>query len=147
MRLGFWLGLAALAVPTTALAQSEPYNPVDARVGASFNAAESLQGPLDGSWTLVSDAGQPIFAFQLVDRPGGQDPVEGVWRDLRRPATPGDIGFVDSFVRAPDGLSIQLNATRGTPAVTITLRTDPTGAWAGTMRENGVDAPVKLRRN
>jgi hypothetical protein len=139
---------AALAfAPVAVLAQNEAFNPVDARVGASFNAAESLQGPLDGSWTLVSASGQAIFAFQLVDRPGGHDPVEGVWRDLRRPATPGDIGFIDRLIRAPDGLSIQLDATPGQPTVAVTLRLDPTtGAWSGTMRENGVEAPVKLRR-
>ena len=59
---------------------------------------------------------------------------------------PGDIGFVDSLIRGPGALTITLNATPGTPAVTITLHTDPTGAWTGTMRENGADVAVKLRR-
>jgi hypothetical protein len=31
--------------------------------------------------------------------------------------------------------------------MSITLHTDPTGAWSGVMRENGVDAPVRLRRS
>jgi hypothetical protein len=135
-----------MACASLAMAQGEPGNPVDARVGSSFNAAESFQGPLDGSWTLVSAAGQPIYALQLVDKPGGHDPLEGVWRDLRRPVTPGDIGFIDSLIRGPDTLSISLNATPGAPAVTITLHTGPDGAWSGSMRENGADAPVKLRR-
>jgi hypothetical protein len=138
--------LICLLTPTLAYAQGEPGNPVDVRVGSSFNAAESLQGPLDGSWTLVSAAGQPIYAFQLVDRPGGQGPLEGVWRDLRRPVTPGDIGFIDSLIRGPDTLSITLNAARGAPAVTITLHTGPDGAWSGTMRGNGAEAAVTLRR-
>jgi hypothetical protein len=135
-----------LAYAPQASAQAETGNPVDARVASSFSAAESFQGPLDGSWTLVSASGQPIYAFQLVDKPGGHDPLEGVWRDLRHPATPGDIGFIDSVVRAPETLSITFNAASGAPAVTVTLRAGPDGAWSGTMRENGAEAPVKLRR-
>jgi hypothetical protein len=142
--------LIALLAPTLAFtpgaSAQEPGNPIDARVGGSFNAAESYQGPLDGSWTLVSASGQAILAFELVDRPGGEAPVEGVWRDLRHPMVPGDIGFVDGLVREPGALTITLNATPGAPAVIITLHTDPTGAWTGVMRENGADAPVKLRR-
>jgi hypothetical protein len=140
--------LAALTVSssTQAWAQNESGNPVDQRVGESFNAAQSYQGPLDGSWTLVSDSGRALLAFQLVDKPGGQGPLEGVWRDLRRPPAPGDIGFVDNLIRGPGTLSITLNPTPGQPAVTISLHADPTGTWSGVMRENGAEAPVKLRR-
>lgn len=142
--------LAGLLAPTLAFAPEswaqESGNPIDARVGGSFNAAESYQGPLDGSWTLVSASGQALLAFQLVDRPGGQSPLEGVWRDLRHPIVPGDIGFIDDLQRGPGMLAMTLNATPGEAAKTITLHTDPTGGWSGTMRENGADAPVKLRR-
>jgi hypothetical protein len=133
----------AIAPPSWAQAAG---NPTDERVGESFNAAQSYQGPLDGSWTLVSDSGRALLAFQLVDRPGGQGPLEGVWRDLRHPVIPGDIGFVDALIRGPGTLSITLNATSASQAVTITLHTDPSGGWAGVMHENGADAPVKLRR-
>ena len=131
---------------SAAAAAQESGNPIDGRVGGSFNAAESYQGPLDGSWTLVSASGQALLAFQLVDRPGGQAPLEGVWRDLRHPVVPGDIGFIDGLSRGPGSLSITLNPTAGAAAVNITLHADPTGAWTGTMRENGADAPVRLRR-
>lgn len=137
--------LAVLLLPGVAVAQ-EAGNPVDARVGGSFNAAESYQGPFDGSWTLVSASGQALLAFQLVDRPGGEGPLEGVWRDLRHPVVPGDIGFIDSLVRGPGALTITLNATQTSPAMSITLHPDASGVWTGTLRENGVDAPVKLRR-
>jgi hypothetical protein len=138
--------LLCLLTPAAAWAQGESGNPVDSRVGGSFNAAESLQGPLDGSWTLVGTAGQAIYAFQLVDKPGGEGPLEGVWRDLRRPAVPGDIGFIDGLIRGPGTLLITVNATRGGPAMTVSLHNDPTGAWVGVMRENGADVPVRLRR-
>ena len=138
--------LIALAVPTLAMAQ-DPGNPVDSRVGESFNAAESYQGPLDGAWTLVSaSSGQALLAFQLVDKAGGREPLEGVWRDLRHPTVPGDIGFIDGLVRGPSSLVITLNATRSTPQVTITLAPGADGAWSGTMREGAAAAPVKLRR-
>lgn len=138
--------LVAVASPAIALAQ-QPGNPVDARVGESFNAAESYQGPLDGAWTLVSaSSGQAILAFQLVDKAGGREPLEGVWRDLRHPVVPGDIGFIDSLARTPGSLVITLNATAHTTPVTVTLTSGPDGAWSGTMRENGAAAPVKLRR-
>jgi hypothetical protein len=139
-------GLALSAGPF-AWAQGGAGNPVDARVAGSFNAAQSYQGPLDGSWTLVSTSGQALLAFELVDKPGGAGPLEGVWRDLRHPILPGDIGFIDVLSRGPGTLSITLNATPGSPAMSITLHTDPTGAWSGLMRENGVDAPVRLRRS
>lgn len=137
--------IALAAAPACGWAQ-EAGNPIDDRVAGSFNAAQSYQGPLDGAWTLVSASGEALLAFQLVDKPGGQSPLEGVWRDLRHAIVPGDIGFVDSLIRGPGSLTITLNATPGAPAVTITLHADPTGAWIGVMRENGTDAPVKLRR-
>jgi hypothetical protein len=143
--------LVGLLAPTLAFAPEswaqESGNPIDARVGGSFNAAESYQGPLDGSWTLVSASGQALLAFQLVDRPGGQSPLEGVWRDLRHPIVPGDIGFIDDLERGAGSLTITLRPTPGAPAVTVSLHADPTGAWTGTLHENGADAAVKLRRS
>ena len=141
--------LAALAVSASpqAWAQGESGNPVDERVGGSFNAAQSYQGPLDGSWTLVSDSGKALLAFQLVDKPGGQGPVEGVWRDLRRPATPGDIGLIDQIARSPAALTLTLSATPGQSTVMISLHADPAGMWSGELREGAETTQVKLRRN
>jgi hypothetical protein len=138
--------MAALA-PVVALAQPDADNAVDERIRSSAAAAQALQGPLDGAWTLVSAAGTPIFAFQLVDRPGGQGAVEGVWRDLRRPSTPGDIGLIDQIARSPTALTITLAATPGQPTVMISLHPDPTGMWSGELREGAAMTQVRLRRN
>jgi hypothetical protein len=146
MRGGLIIAVAALT-PVLALAQPESDNAVDERIRGSAIAAEALQGPLDGAWTLVSAAGTPIFALQLVDKPGGQGAVEGVWRDLRRPATPGDIGLIDQIARSPTALTITLSATPGQSTVMISLRPDPTGAWSGELREGAAVTQVKLRRN
>jgi hypothetical protein len=139
--------LAALTfMPAPALAQGDADNTVDARIRASADAAESYQGPLDGSWTLVTPAGQRLYAFQLVDKPGGEAPLEGVWRDLRRPAAPGDIGMIDTLTRGAGSLTLGFTAKPGEPAVTVELKSDAAGAWSGDLKEGGTDTPVRMRR-
>jgi hypothetical protein len=133
--------------PTPGPAPSaESDNAIDARIRASAEAAESLQGPLDGGWTLVSTAGTPLYGFELVDKPGGQAPLEGVWRDLRKVQGPGDINFIDSVTRGVDTLSISFFAKPGDPAVTVDLK-NAAGGWTGQLREGSVTTDVKLRRN
>jgi len=151
MRGGLIIAVAALApvlvLASGALAQPDQDNAVDERIRSSAAAAEALQGPLDGPWTLISAAGAPIYAFQLVDRPGGQGMVEGVWRDLRRPSMPGDIGLIDQISRSPTALTITLNASPGQSVVMISLHPDPAGMWSGELREGASTTQVKLRRN
>jgi hypothetical protein len=144
---GAGLILLALALaPCGARAQGDAEDGmVDARIRASAQAAESLQGPLDGGWTLVTAAGQPIFAFQLVDKPNG-DPLEGVWRDLRRPAVPGDIGLIDGIQRTPGELILTFAERSGAAPTTISLRAGAGGAWSGELREDGAVTAVALRR-
>jgi len=138
--------VALVAAPAAGLAQGyTPDNVIDARVRASSEAAESYQGPLDGSWTLVDAAGRPIYALQLVDRVGGREPLEGVFRDLRRPPVPGDIGMIDSADRAGASLDLTLRARPADPPVTIHLLNDG-GGWAGEMRDGAAATAVKLRR-
>ncbi|HEX3919608.1 MAG TPA: hypothetical protein VHW60_19900 [Caulobacteraceae bacterium] len=115
-------------------------NPIDSRVRASFDAAESFQGPLDGGWTLVDAAGAPIYAFQLVDKVGGRSPLEGVFRDLRHPSVPGDIGFIDGLERGAGMLTLRFGP------VTIRLRSAD-GGWMGEIRDGRVATAVKLKRD
>ena len=138
---------SVLLAPAWALAEPYSDNSVDDRVRSSAAEAEAMQGPLDGAWTLVSAAGAPIYDLQLVDKPGGQGPVEGVWRDLRRPSTPGDIGLIDQIARTPMAITITFNATPRQSMVFITLRPDPGGGWSGELREGPVATPVRLRRD
>jgi len=139
--------LAVLVVaPAAALAQSASDNLVDERIRASADAAERYQGPLDGSWTLVSGMGERLYAFQLVDKPGGQSPLEGVWRDLRQSSVAGDIGVIDTLTRGPQSLTIAFVAKPGDPAVTIQLKSDDAGFWSGDLKDGGTDMPVRMRR-
>jgi hypothetical protein len=142
------LGLLALT-PSLALAQNDANSAsdaaIDARIRASADAAESLQGPLDGHWTLVGADGAAIYAFQIVDKPSGTEPPEGVWRDLRRPAMPGDIGLIDVMVRNPGALNISFIARAGA-TTTIVLKSGADGVWSGQLTEGGRTTPVTLRR-
>ena len=149
MRAVLVAGLMMLAPLAARAQESEPSdNAIDARLRASAEAAESLQGPLDGAWTLISAAGAPIYAFQFVDPPGGTEPLEGVWRDLRRPMTPGDIGPVDSLTRAARSLVIRFSPSVGRAPTVVTLQSGADGAWTGELRDDGA-APVavRLKRN
>ncbi|MFI4934433.1 MAG: hypothetical protein ACHP7N_07430 [Caulobacterales bacterium] len=141
------LTLLTLA-PGRAAAQNEPSDAVlDARIRDSMAAAESLQGPLDGRWTLVGADGAPLYIFQIVDKPNGAAPPEGVWRDPRRPQAPGDIGLIDSLERSPGVLTISFVARPGASPTTISLKTGADGGWSGEMREGGSVTSVSLRRN
>jgi hypothetical protein len=140
--------IGALALPAArASAQEEPSDSArDQRILSSAAAAESLQGPLDGGWTLVSSDGKLIYGFQIVDKPSGETP-EGVWRDLRRPNVPGDIGLIDTMQRAaPDALTIRFVAVPGQAPTTIALKL-AAGVWSGDMTEAGAVTKVALRRN
>ena len=137
---------ALLLAPGPALAQGDLDNAVDERIRASADAAERYQGPLDGSWTLVSGMGERLYAFQLVDKPGGQSPLEGVWRDLRQSSVAGDIGVIDTLTRGPQSLTIAFVAKPGDPAVTIQLKSDDAGFWSGDLKDGGTDMPVRMRR-
>jgi len=154
-----WLLALAPALATAQAATSPPAGPpaassapdtedsdLDARIRASAEAAEALQGPLDGAWTLVTGDGRPLYAFEFVDKPGGLDPVEGVWRDLRRPPAPGDIGLIDTVTRGAGSLSLSFIAHAGDPPVVIDL-TNGSGRWVGRLREGPVLLAVMMRRN
>jgi hypothetical protein len=147
---GALLSWLLVLAPLTAIAQGgEPSDTaIDERLRASAEAAQNLQGPLDGGWTLVSAAGAPIYAFQIVDTPGGADPLEGVWRDLRRPMTPGDIGPVDVLQRGAGSLTIRFTPMVGKPATTVSLTSGVDGLWTGELSDAGEPPmPVRLRRN
>ena len=80
-----------------------------------------------------------------MDRVGGRDPLEGVFRDLRRPPVPGDIGMIESAERAGGSLDLTLRPRPADPPVTIHLQSSADG-WAGEMREGSAATAVKLRR-
>jgi hypothetical protein len=116
------------------------------RIRASVAAAQGLQGPLDGRWILYGADGKQLFTFQLVDPAGGRGPLEGVWRDLRRPAGSGAYGLVDSLRLDGATLVAVFNPHPPLPGVSLNLQALAGGQWSGEMTEDGARMSVTLRR-
>ena len=56
-------------------------DPLTVRIAEASAAAEALQGPLDGGWSLVGGEPEAVYALRISDPPGRQGPPEGVWSD------------------------------------------------------------------
>jgi hypothetical protein len=115
----------------------------EARVRASFAAAEGFQGRLDGGWTLSEvRRGGDAFAFQIVDR---SDRLEAVWRDLRRAGSLDGSGVVDAIQRAGATLTLRFTEAQTIP-VAITLIEKGDGRWTGQLARGDEVFDVALRR-
>lgn len=114
------------------------------RLRASYNSAQGLQGPLDGGWVLLTLAGQDLFALRFVDR--GSGPLEGAWRDSRRPGAHDGFGFLDEVDRRGGAVTLRFSPRQGAPPTVITLSATPDGHWSGDLTENGVPRSVVMRR-
>ncbi|MDP3490859.1 MAG: hypothetical protein Q8R71_12040 [Phenylobacterium sp.] len=114
------------------------------RLRASYNSAQGLQGPLDGGWALMTMAGQDLYALRFVDR--GSGPLEGAWRDARRPGSLDGFGFLDNIERRGGQVTLRFTPRRGAPPSVITLSAGAEGQWSGEMIEDGVPRGVMMRR-
>ena len=111
------------------------------RMRESAAAAQALQGPLDGAWTLCDAHGRPLFVLQITDPAGGAGPPEGAWR---RSGASAAAGLIDAIARRGDRLVIRLAGDGEVARVRLRRRGD--GSWSGKANENGHDIPVALRR-
>lgn len=126
-----------------------------AAVQAAYQAAEAMQGPLDGVWRLDDEAGRTLFVLALSD-PGAapaplaarpDDPgVEGAWRDPNRPRAPDASGFLDSIRRGRAGLSIRFVQGPGQRSMALTLRAGRDGRWTGELAGDGAPRRVVMSR-
>lgn len=114
------------------------------RLRASYNSAQGLQGPLDGGWALTTAAGQDLYALRFVDR--GSGPLEGAWRDARRPGALDGFGFLDNIERRGGQVTLRFTPRRGAPPTVITLSAAADGQWSGDMVEDGAPRTVVMRR-
>jgi len=116
----------------------------DLRVKGSILAAQGLQGPLDGGWSIEGPDGATLYRLQIVDKVGG-DTLEGAWRDLRRPGAVGSTGLIDGLERSGGGFLARFTPRSGqSAALDLTSRGD--GAWTGKLNENGTEIPVTAHR-
>ncbi|OXE37155.1 MAG: hypothetical protein CGW95_03255 [Phenylobacterium zucineum] len=117
----------------------------ESRLRATYNAAQGLQGPLDGRWILRSD-GAEVYDLQLVDK--GRGPLEGAWRDPRRPGAVAASGFVEDIQNPPGRLILRFKVRRDrSESVEVNLETGPRGEWSGEITEHGARRPAVLSRN
>lgn len=97
----------------------------DARIRASFAAAQGFLGPLDGGWTLSGNGWK--YSLQIVDR---RDRLEAVWRNPDRVGALDASGMVDSIVRSGSTLNLSFEERPARP-VKITLHNLADGRWRG----------------
>ncbi len=117
----------------------------DLRVKGSILAAQGLQGPLDGGWSIEGPDGADLYRLQLVDKVGGYEGLEGAWRDVRRPGTVGSTGLIDFVDRSYGGFLVRFSPRPGQLA-TLDLTPRGDGSWSGKLNENGVETLVVARR-
>jgi len=115
----------------------------ESRIRSSFQAAQGLQGPLDGGWTVRAHDGAALLGFQLVDRGYGYPP-EGAWRVL---GGSGRVGLIDSLDRQPTILTIRITRVYGKPTTVLTLSQMSDGSWVGDLTDEAGTRPVTMRRN
>jgi hypothetical protein len=122
------LALALLASP--AFAQDV----VGVQIAASAAAAQALQGPLDGAWTLFDRRGGMLLTLQIGDPPT-RGALACAWQDPS-----GARGFADCS-RRTGGLTVRL-AGEGVAR----LIRQGANQWRGTLIRAGHTQSITLRR-
>ncbi|MFN3512874.1 MAG: hypothetical protein ACK41C_07515 [Phenylobacterium sp.] len=115
----------------------------EARLRASFAAAQGLQGPLDGAWSLRGAGDEELYGLLLVDANGR---LEGAWRDPRRPGAAESSGFLAEARRDGAGVTLAFRPS-ATRALVLRLTPSADGVWVGELEEAGERRPVRLRRD
>lgn len=127
--------LASLAAPLMALAQ--PDGDIGARIAGSAVAAQSRQGPLDGTWVLEGARGRTLYVLQIVDPVTGSD-LQAAWRR-------GETLGVAQAVRRGDRLSLTLDDHGET--VRAVLHPVAASRWRGALVRGGQRRVVSLVRS
>jgi hypothetical protein len=112
------------------------------RVAQSARAAQALQGPLDGAWTLRERKGRPVLLLQITDPAGGAGPLEASWAEPDGPQ--GRMDPVAGIERTGRRLTIRLKRAEDGPETVATLRRRGPRAWTGWLTEAGQRRAVSL---
>ena len=116
---------------------------LDARIAASANAAQALQGPLDGTWRVTSATGGALYVLQISDPAGGGSPLEAAWR---KPGPGGDVGAASRISRSGGRLLVDFRPRIDGPAVALSLRRSSPQRWRGWMVWRGARRRVMMAR-
>lgn len=155
-----WLAAAAPADPelqATSPAPADTPGAPDqgASVQSAFDAAEAMQGPLDGLWRLNDASGRTLFIFDLSDPGGPPAPlaaapdhpgVEGAWRDPARPGKADASGLLDTVVLSSGRLTIGFLKGPDHQAAKVALRRGSDGVWRGALTGAGPRQTVTMIR-
>lgn len=137
---------AAVQAPPPALpGPGQTAGAYDAQVRRDAQAAEALQGPLDGGFLLAGPDGRPLYAFQLVDPGAAGAELEGAWRGLARHPRRGDSGFVALIAYDGPRLVLRFEERPGR-LVVVTVEPGQDSGWRGRMWRLGFTRAVVLRR-
>lgn len=117
----------------------------ESRIRGGFNAAQGLQGPLDGGWVVRGSDGRSLYGLQLVDKGTGAILLEGAWRSMK--PGPGQVGLVDSIERTANGGVYIRFTPRGAREASVLTLEPAGGGWNGSLWEGGSNRSVTLRRN
>jgi hypothetical protein len=128
-----------------------PYTDLDAKaysdaVLAAAHAEQSMQGPLDGGWSVTDQAGKALYSLRMVDHGQGMSLAEGAWRDLAAPAGPAAVGFVESVGYEGSELLLRFYETGPDDLVVLTLTPSTADAWTGELSRHGKIVRVIFRR-
>ena len=129
-------------IAALAMALSPRADEIGLRLRDSASAAERLQGPLDGVWTLRDARGRPLILLQFTD-PAGGGPLEAAWRE---PDPDGAVGLVEAIGREREGLSISFHRPGEASVSFLRLKPYRAGFWRGRLTERGQASFVTLRR-
>lgn len=119
---------------------ASPDRAFEQRMRDSAAAAQALQGPLDGRWTVTDGKGHTLYLLQIADPPQEAAPLTAAWSDPRT----GALGGVDAISRAGDRLSLAFAPDPAAPPVRLILRRLKGGAWAGWVTSGAARLRVRL---
>jgi hypothetical protein len=111
------------------------------RMRDSAAAAQSLQGPLDGHWTLRDAQGRALYEIQIADPPQGAAPIEGAWQAETTRA----IGPVETL--SLSGARLVIAFAPGPEQVRLRLTRAGADLWRGWMDSATGRAAVRLIRD
>lgn len=135
-------GLPAAPIPYSDLATIDD---LDMRIRGTSAAAQSLQGPLDGRWSLADQDGSQLYTLLFVDN--GRGAIEGAWRDVTRGAGLTATGIIDNLNRSGGALNASFQPRTGQPAVSLNLSQRADGGWIGDLDQGGTRREVRLMRD
>jgi hypothetical protein len=135
-------GLPAAPIPYNNLISADD---LDRRIRGASAAAQTLQGPLDGRWSLADEAGAPLYTLLFVDN--GRGALEGAWRDVTRGAGLTATGVIDNLSRSGAELVASFYPRPGQPTVSLNLLQLPDGTWTGDLDQGGTRRGVRLLRD